>query len=172
MKHLKHLAALTCLSLLLPSGVAGVTVRADLEGRSIPLRQVGGHFCHDFDYPRIHCFRTNDALDRAVAPRLAVRTRSRTAETGSLAVSALSYVRVYEHASFAGASAYLSVNYTDLRTIGWNDRISSFSVQNNSVGQFFTDIYYAASSYSFCCNQLVPILDGWNDRFSSVKAVI
>jgi hypothetical protein len=44
---------------------------ADLDGKMIDLTTVGTLHCHDFDYPRIHCFRTADALATAVAPTLA-----------------------------------------------------------------------------------------------------
>lgn len=172
MRNWACLLALGIVVVLAPPPAAGATIRVDVEGRPIRARDVGRYHCHDFDYPQIHCFRTSRTLERAVAPRLAPRSKPGAALGEPLGTTALSYVRVYEHSYFGGSSAYFSVNYTDLRTIGWNDRISSFSGLNGSAGQFFTDIWYAASAYQFCCNQSVAQLNSWNDRFSSVKAII
>src|SRR5258706_9678122 len=60
---------------------------ADLDGKAITLGQVGNHFCHDFAYPKIHCFSTARALE-GVADSI-------------LAATAVSYVTMYDLPAFA-----------------------------------------------------------------------
>lgn len=129
-------------------------LRADLNGKTIPLIDVGRYHCHDFDYPRLHCFVRSSDLEVALA--------------GPLSTTALDYVLVYEYASFAGASLYISSNYTVLATIGWNDRVSSFKGRNSISGRFWTDWFYGGTSFTFCCNQQYSSLGGFDDTFSSV----
>ena len=127
---------------------------ADLDGRPIPLVDVGRYACHDIDYPRIHCFGTQAARDISAAPFLAAASSS--------------YVIAWDQASYAGASFVFSEDYTVLAIIGWNDRISSFKVQNSQTGHWYTDWFYGGSSWYFCCNSQVPFLNAYNDLFSSV----
>jgi hypothetical protein len=131
----------------------GVLV-ADLEGQAIALARVGELQCDDFDFPRIHCFRTRLALDSAVA--------------GVLSTSAVNYVAIFENISYGGAAMYVSQDYSVLAGIGWNDRISSFKVQNSETGTFYADWFYLGTSYPFCCNSNVSSLGGYNDTFSSI----
>ena len=42
-------------------------LRADLDGRPIDPAQASSYFCHDFDFPQIHCFSTPSELEAAVA---------------------------------------------------------------------------------------------------------
>jgi hypothetical protein len=128
---------------------------ADLDGRPIALAQVGTLHCQDFDHPRIHCFTTAAALDASL--------------TQTLAATGISYVQIFENASYGGASMYVSDDYSALSSIGWNDRISSYKAVNSETGTFFTDWFYGGSSYGFCCNQNVSSLGGFNDTFSSVR---
>jgi hypothetical protein len=132
----------------------GTPVSADLEGTVIPLRDVNKYHCHDLDYPRIHCFRSEV-------------TRDASART-LLATAGTAYVIVWENPSFQGASLIISQDYTALVTLFWNDRISSFKVQNSQSGRFWTDWFYGGTFYAFCCNQQVPLLGAYNDTFSSV----
>ena len=132
-------------------------ITADLNGKAIDLASVGDYHCHDFDFPRIHCFGTAGALEEAVEPVL-----------GTLSVTAANYVLIFEHGSYAGAYMYVSQDYSVLAFIGWNDRISSFKAVNSETGLFWTDWFYGGNPYSFCCNANVPALGGWNDTFSSV----
>jgi hypothetical protein len=128
---------------------------ADLDGTMIDLTTVGTLHCHDFDYPRIHCFKTADALTTAIAP--------------ALAAAAIDYVEIFENPTYGGASMYMTEDYSALSLIGWNDRISSFKALNGQAGTFYTDWFYGGSSWSFCCGQNVSSLGGFNDTFSSVR---
>ncbi len=141
---------------------------AELEGMPIPATSAGDYFCHDFDYPVIHCFRTEAALEAAVSTSLS----SAVAESsdGTLTIAAVSYVRVWEYASYAGNNAYLSQDYSNLADIGWNDRISSYWALNSETGAFYTDGAYGGYIDYFCCNQKVASLDStFDNRISSVR---
>jgi hypothetical protein len=129
-------------------------LRADLDGRSIVLSDVGQHFCEDFTTPVIHCFSKAADLEASVAPRLASATGN--------------YVIIYDFTGYAGSYMYISQDYTVLATIGWNDRISSYVALNSNLGHFFTDWFYGGTQYGFCCNQQVPALGIYDNTFSSV----
>ena len=142
---------------------APIGVTADLAGRPIELARVAGFHCHDLDYPRIHCFETARARDAALA------LEASAGSPGPLSTTAVSYVVVYEHGSYGGASLVVSQDYSSLTFIGWNDRISSFRAQNGETGNFHWDWFYGGGTpYTFCCNQNVPSLGIWNDNISSI----
>ena len=84
--------------------------------------------------------------------------------------TALVYVIAYRDAGYLGPSIAISRDYDDLRTIGWNDVISSFKAVNGLSGHFATDARNGGRLYpSFCCNvQVTYVGDTWNDQFSSV----
>ena len=42
-------------------------LRADLDGRPIDPAQASSYFCHDFEFPQIHCFSTPFELEAAVS---------------------------------------------------------------------------------------------------------
>lgn len=180
-RHIRSWTAIVVLAsslLALPPGVAAgePPIRADLDGRPIPVVDVGDWFCHDFDYPVIHCFRSAAELDAAVADLgvAPLEPSGDTAVSSSLGspsvVLGLSYVRVFVDAGYAGNSAYFSVNYSNLGLIGWNDKISSFIALNGLSGQFFENTNYWGLVDSFCCSQSVSYVgDIYNDKFSSVR---
>jgi hypothetical protein len=150
------------LASLAPIAAAGERLRADLEGTSIPLVDVGKHFCHDLDAPAIHCFADLAALDAAVASRTPM-------EVGALAVN---YVRVFADRDYGGPAAYLSASYSNLGAIGWNDRISSYKVLIAGKGELREHIDYAGLIDSFCCTQWVTYVgDPYNDKYSSVRTL-
>lgn len=167
----RHRAALVLLAAVLLVPPATVTaaeaptvVTADLAGRPIELEGVAGYHCHDLDFPRIHCFDSARARDAALA------LEAGAASLSPLGVTAVSYVVVYEHASYGGASLVVSEDYTSLTFIGWNDRISSFKAQNGETGSFWWDWFYGGGMpYTFCCNQNVANLGTWNDNISSIQ---
>lgn len=134
-------------------GDSAASMRADLDGKPIALSDVGRHYCEDFTAPAIHCYSTKSALETAAAP---------------LAAAATNYVVVFEFTTYAGNYMYMSQDYTVLATIGWNDRISSFMALNSESGHFFTDWFYGATTWGFCCNQQVPGLGAYDNTFSSV----
>lgn len=155
------LIALVASALTNPVSALGATdpsgMTADLEGRPIKLTDVSKYHCDDLDYPRIHCYRTESLRDASSAAGLA-----------ALAASGTAYVIVWENGSYSGNSLIISQDYTVLATLAWNDRISSFKVQNSQSGRFWTDWFYGGTFYGFCCNQTVPTLGSFNDTFSSV----
>jgi hypothetical protein len=127
---------------------------ADLDGKPIQLVQVGQWYCHDFDYPRIHCFTDPRSLDGSTS--LAV------AGTGVV------YATVYEFTTYQGAYMHMSENYSALSLLGWNDRISSYVAKNSMSGAFWTDWLYGGTRYNFCCNQSLGSLGSFDNTFSSV----
>jgi hypothetical protein len=169
---------LVSIALMVPAEVAASdpTIRADLDGRPIPAVQVGDWYCHDFDYPLIHCFRTAADLEAAVASLgyqplgPGTITKEGPNVASPTVALALSYVHVYVDASYSGGSAYFSVNYSNLGLIGWNDKISSFVGLDSATGQFFEGTGYTGFIFGFCCNSAVPYVgNSSNDRFSSVR---
>jgi hypothetical protein len=134
---------------------------ADLDGRPIKTQSVGAYYCHDFDYPHIHCYSTPAALEAEVG----------SGETGTyvMTAGASDYLTVYSEPMFGGSYAHLAQNYDGLWAIGWNDRISSFKVRNNASGWFFQDWYGGGWKYAFCCDAQATGLSGsYDNQFSSV----
>ena len=120
---------------------------ADLDGQPVKSALISRFYCHDFDSPNVHCFRSASALERAVR-RLAedrVTRQSGSATTvsggglagptaGTLASVLGDYVLVYDGTYYSGAYMYISQNYDTLWSISWNDRISSFNGRNGASG--------------------------------------
>jgi hypothetical protein len=127
---------------------------ATLDGRPIPLEEVGKHYCDDFAYPIIRC--------SSVA--LFVEARA----TLALLLTSVSYVTIYEHSWYSGAFMHVSQDYGALVLIGWSDKISSFKGRNSETGTFYTDWFYGGSWWTFCCNQQTGSLGSFNDTFSSI----
>jgi hypothetical protein len=128
---------------------------ATLDGRPIPLEDVGKYSCDDFSYPEIHCWSTRVLADsRALLVTL---------------LTSIDYVSIYDGTSFTGASMNVSQDYATLTTIGWSDRISSFRGRNSESGTFFNDWFYTGSWYAFCCNTQVSNLGVYSNTFSSIR---
>jgi len=134
--------------------VGGPQLTADLDGSTIALAQVGNWYCHDFAWPRIHCFSTGARLDSAVA--------------SLTSTSSITYMTVYDYTAYQGPYMYFSQDYTVLATIGWNDRVSSFIVHNSQSGAFWTDWFYTGTRYDWCCNQGLASLGSYDNVFSSI----
>lgn len=131
------------------------TLTADLDGKPIELEEVGNWYCHDFDYPAIHCFSASKDLN--AEPEVALAAASGTV-----------YITIYEFMTYQGAYMHMSENYSLLSLIGWNDRISSFVAKNSMSGALWTDWLYSGTRYNFCCNQQVGSLGSYDNSFSSV----
>jgi hypothetical protein len=138
-------------------GTNGQAVWADLDGRPLDPGRVADFYCHDFDYPAIHCFRDSDQLELSVAPAVAAAQ-----------AAGVDYVVVFDYTWFQGPYMYISQDYTVLLLIGWNDRISSYMARNWQSGKFWTDWFFSGTSYQFCCNQQAASLGSFNNTFSSV----
>jgi hypothetical protein len=139
---------------------ASTLLTADLDGRPIELAKVGTLHCHDFDYPRIHCFATQAALEDAVSTTLAGL---------AAAAATTNYVVVFDGTFYSGPSMFISSDYSVLALVGWNDRISSFKGMNGESGTFYWDWFYGGSQWAFCCNQQATTMGSFNDNVSSVK---
>ena len=148
----------------LAKGPRDKTIVADLEGRRISVSEIPDWFCHDVDYPQIHCYTTAAELETALDAAAA----SIEGLTGVLAP--LPYVYIYGDAGTLGPAYGVTQVWEDLSWIGWNDRISSFKSVNGGFGHFATDAYNNGRLYpGFCCNAVVTYVgDSWNDQFSSV----
>jgi hypothetical protein len=141
---------------------------ADLDGRPIPLQKVSDFYCHDFDWPAIHCYTAPVALEQAVA-RVALE-RSPGATSTTEAVSALNYIRVFDLTWYAGTYIYLSQNYSHLSVIGWNDRISSYTGSNFLTSALFVDVWYEGSGFIVCCNNKASTLSStFDNKISSAE---
>ena len=157
---------LTVAGLLAISGFAGPAgvsaagpdsdpeLHATLDGKPIPLEDVGKYDCDDFDYPEIRCS----------SSKLLFEARAVVVTT----LTAVDYVTIWDGVGYSGASMNVSQDYPALSAIGWNDRISSFKARNSETGQFWTDWFYGGTWYAFCCNTQVSNLGAWSNIFSSI----
>jgi hypothetical protein len=171
MRTARIIAALGAVLALLSAGVVSaasgsggsVGIVADVDGNHIKPALIGTLYCHDFDYPRIHCFQSQRALDAGARSAIAARRRA------NATLSASDYVLIYDGATHSGASMYVSQNYDALFSIGWNDRISSYQGLNSASGTFWTDWYASGTARNFCCNTSVLSLpSNLDNAFSSV----
>lgn len=150
------------------SGVAHASpsspaIRADVEGRSILRSEISAYFCHDFDFPRIHCFSTAAGLEAVTT------TTSTETSVVAAAFGPNDYVTVYSGPTFSGTYAHLSRNYDTLFYVGWNDQISSYKGRNNASGTFWSDWYATGRATNFCCNtQVTSLPSGVDNTFTSV----
>lgn len=84
----------------------------------------------------------------------------------------------YEHHNYGGASYATSVTkngcydyshgYTNLSTIGWDNRISSFKSYSNCTTAIFENTDYDGASYGYYVNSS-NVGDAMNDRASSIR---
>ncbi len=142
------------------TGSAGPVV-ADLEGHPLAVAQIPAWYCHDLDAPRIHCFTSAAELEHAVASRS-------TAGAIGPSAAATAYVEVFTDANWQGAALMISAPYPDLRTINWNDKISSFIPLYGGH-----PVWWQGKNYTYAMwdwgTAAVAYLGGANDRFQSVQ---
>jgi hypothetical protein len=144
-----------------------VAVRADLDGRPIGIRDIASYHCHDFDFPVIHCFRTDGELQSSTSAALA--TRQAQSMSAMDALTANDYVTIYQYSGFQGPSMDLSQDYTGLFAIGWNDAVSSYRARNGYSGTFYSEWFGGGAATDFCCYASVSALSASKDNtFSSV----
>ena len=132
---LAPLAAALFLALsLLPAGASAASLSATLDGRPIPLSDVGRYACHDRDYPVIRCFHSGAELeaDEQVAPTPALAPQQLLSP----------FVRWFQNANYAGAFFDAYDPYPDLSVIGWANQISSFTPVNGSHPIWFQGANY------------------------------
>lgn len=144
-----------------PASVRAAEPSIDLDGTPISVEEAAALSCHDLLVDRVTCFRTSAEMEAAVHDLV------RRATMKGLAVAATGYVVVYEDAWYGGSSRTLSVDYANLASIGWNDRISSFK-SFGATGHFrehanppsgFTYSYGSSSQVSY-------VGSSYNDKFS------
>jgi hypothetical protein len=140
-----------------------VAVVADVDGHPIKSALIGTFYCHDFDYPKVHCSRTVAGL----------RASERGTLLKSLAVTPMfgtnDYITIFDGSNYSGAFMDVSQNYDALFTIGWNDRISSYKARNSASGILWTDWFHSGTGVTFCCNTNVSGLpSGLDNAFSSL----
>jgi hypothetical protein len=164
--HIRNLAAGLMAGCLLigaaPAGPAPAlaadpdpALTATLDGKPIPLEEVGRHDCDDFSYPEIRCWSTRVLADsRALLVTV---------------LTSVDYVTIWDGTFYSGAFMNVSQDYAALSTIGWNDRISSFKGRNSETGLFWTDWFYAGTWWAFCCNTQTSSLGAYNNTFSSIE---
>ncbi len=146
-----------------PAGSATAIVTADVNGRMIKIASIAQYHCHDFDFPRIHCFQTAAELEGA---KLA---QSTTLAAISPSFAAGDYVTIFDGQVYSGGAMDLSQSYDALFSIGWNDRVSSYKDRNNVSGTFWTDWFSSGTARNFCCNTNVSSLpSNLDNAFSSV----
>lgn len=140
-----------------------VAIVADVDGRPIKPAEISRYYCHDFDFPRIHCFAAGDRLRDAERARIATRSTLQTS------VAANVFLTIFDGPNYSGAFMDVSQNYDALWTIGWNDRISSYKGRNLAKGDLWTDWFASGNGRLFCCNTNVASLAaGFDNAFSSV----
>jgi len=145
-----------------PIGADSGTLRADLEGTSLPISAVASYHCHDLDFPTIHCFLTEHELQSDVA------FRTMAEPSGPIPLGS-SYIELFDLATYAGASIYLSVDYPNLGTLGWNDRAGSYIAQNGLSSALYVDAYYQNSALYPCCNQGASLSSTFDNKISSAR---
>jgi hypothetical protein len=165
----RRLAALVSVLVLASAIGGGPTVAAsgptaDLDGATIPIARASSYYCHDLDFPRIHCFSRADDVETSAATLQASRS-------GQLATaSGTQYIRLFDLAGWTGAYVILSADYPDLGVIGWNDKASSYMGMNGLSFGLWTNVNFAGSGLLGCCNQNAGTLpSGYNNQISSVQ---
>jgi hypothetical protein len=130
-----------------------------LDGEPVSVRQAGQHHC--IAGVRLECYSSHTARDRAL------HAARENAASGASALTS-GYVIAYVDASFGGASIVLTQDYSDLSTIGWNDKISSYKVFTSLTGSFWTAANYSGVRQTYCCFTNVSYVgNSVNDTFSS-----
>jgi hypothetical protein len=141
-----------------PQSTAASGVTADLDGRSLSVAEIARFHCELIEYPRVHCFRTEEARDARVQSALRAGV---TLASG--------YVIAWQDAGFTGSSVTLTTDVSNLGSIGWNDRITSFKSISGASGRFYEHASYLGVYYAFCCSvQVSNVGQTYNDKFSSL----
>ena len=144
-----------------PVAASGPAIQPDLDGKPIAVEAIPDYFCHDREFPVIHCFRT--------APRLEAAVEQTAADGAMVTAGAGDYVVMFAGQSYSSSYMYVSQNYDALALIGWNDRVRSYRGLNSALGTFWTDWFASGLRDDFCCSANVPQLGAGYDRaFSSV----
>lgn len=165
---------LATISLFVVAGAAPSTslgsggLRAVYQGVPIPLSQVASHHCHDVMYPLIECFDSGSARDLD----LAAHDASNAPSSASASALLTSYVTWYEAINYGGSSFTASSSYSDLSSISWDNRISSFKSLNGGRPKWWQNSNFSGISWHWLAGAQIPdVGSSANDQFSSVQNV-
>jgi len=167
-RHLGVLVALALTVCVAPgaSAAAGAPVpSADLAGAPIALADVGSYYCHDLNYPRIHCFARAQDLEVSLALVQATQMAQ------PLGATSAQYLKLFDLSGYAGVYIYLSANYNDLGVIGWNDRVSSYVGVNSLAFGMWTNVNMTGNGLLGCCNQHAATLPSLYDNQISSASI-
>lgn len=148
---------------------AGPAPTAVYGGDEIALTDAPLHHCHDGAFPEIRCFDTTTERDVDAAGVVVAEELGPTGDVQALALTY--YVTFYEDVSYGGYSFTVAQPYPDLRTIGWNDVISSFKSLNGQRPRWYEDVDYGLPSWQWVAGAHVSNVGTANDRISAVKNV-
>lgn len=163
-RHLVRPVLLALTLTLLSSSVGAAS--SPLDGSTDSPR---AEHCHDFAYPDVTCFSTEAERDADFILAGSGEDLS-TVRGDSLITASSGYVIAYEHASYGGSSVVLSQHHSNLGSIGWADRISSYKVYTNLTGYFYEHTWFTGRAQSYCCNSHVSYVGNLlNDKFSSFE---
>lgn len=144
-------------------------IQGEVDGHPIAVTEVPRFHCHDLASPVIRCFTTAAARDADEAAVVRALALGGTHTTGATAVTSTPYVRWYLDADYGGPSFDAFLPYRDLGTIGWNDKISSFTTYAGGHARWWRDIGFAGASWDWGAGVSVPnVGSAANDQFSSV----
>ena len=147
-------------SLVAPSSAAAEERSITLDGDPISVKRAATLSCHDLVPTEVRCFRSGGEMEADIADVF------RNARDGGAALLLVGYVVVYEDASYNGASRTLSTDYSNLGSIGWNDRISAFA-SFGATGNFREHSPAGGFLYAYSGSTMVSFLSGtYNDKFS------
>jgi hypothetical protein len=147
-----------------------MALTAELDGRPIALGDVSGYHCHDRAYPVIRCFGTALERDRDEGvPEAATKPAMDGDSAEAIAAATDSYVRWYLDANYGGPSFDASLAYSDLGSVGWNDKISSFSTYPGGHARWWRDVGLTGGSWDWGTTSVPYVGDAANDKFSSVE---
>ncbi|MDL2335611.1 MAG: hypothetical protein QFC55_06240 [Chloroflexota bacterium] len=153
------------------SGIAsgGNGPHAVFAGHSIRVADVSNYQCHDAAFPVIECFET--AVERDFD--FVSRTEGDDAlGAGADILSATSYVTWFDAVNYGGGSFTASLSYSDLSTLGWDNRISSFKSLNGGRPKWWQNTNFTGTSWRWLAGAQVPDVGaGASDQFSSVQNV-
>lgn len=150
------------------AGSGDSDLRAELDGKSIPLAQIAQLHCHDGSHPVIECF--DSALERDV--RLQVTINASGDGPIPDPPPPTSYVTWFDAINYGGSSFTASVSYADLGIFGWNDRISSFKSLNGGRPKWWRDTSFSGTAWRWPAGAWVANVGvDANDQWSSVANV-
>jgi hypothetical protein len=116
--------------------------------------------------------------DGAVGEGSAAHTSARSSSSGIVALASTVIGIFYENSGYGGASYVASVSqngcygyahgYTNLGSIGWDNRISSFRSYSNCRTAIFANTSYGGASYGYYTNSSY-VGNAMNDQASSIR---